>query len=594
MKGKISLSVIVFVLLAAGQSFAQGLASGFAISEKYVLTAYTVVGNERSVQLRFSDGDWMAGEYAEGNADEGWCLLKISRSAPAFVTVESKNDTGAGDKVYVFGVDDAEGSQGRISFKEGNVISMDKDSRLGTIIRHSVAIDMGAIGGALFSDDNDCAIGIVIGDQSRSGKTVQKAISLFERTARIRQYVGQQDKSFRKSNRKAVCAIRSGVAGTTDDRRLGSRQNSSNDTNTETYQKCKDSVATIEGDEGSGTGFLCEMDGKKYFVTNRHVARQRGRMTAFFLDGKKMEFDFESKIEVAENRDLVRFEVQSDRPSLKLVDELPCIGDKVEFYGNAGGQKVVTVTAGKMLAVGQERIEIDSPIQGGNSGSPLVRISDGCVVGVTTISTFNRIAGDPSKVGTRYDPNVKLTREFAVRFAGVTWKTLSYRSFLKAINVYSDLGEFYVWMLDVCGLRNGNASWGSQIAIFEYQLPDLKFVGATQLNDYIKKIAKCDEALKKVNDRWVMMREKNRENPAMVRYGKTEFENVYKSWKDKASAACKVRKEVLGNVVSYCKMSKVLSKEEREDAVEAFDRLLRKYCEKYRMELKGVFPKPNN
>ena len=274
------------------------------------------------------------------------------------------------------------------------------------------------------------------------------------------------------------------------------------------------------------------------------------------------------------------------QPFLKLSGVTPNIGERIEFYGNAGGEKVVTVTTGKILAVGQERIEIDCPIQGGNSGSPLVQVLDGCVVGVTTISKFNRIAGDASKVGTRYDPSVKLTREFAVRFAGIKWESMSYGSFLKCVNTYEDLRVFYGWMKKVCLADR-------QVGVYEYQLPDLKFVGATRLNDFMKMIARSDEKEKKACDRLVMMREKNREAAigGMNRYGEKELENAWKSFKDKATKAYRTRKEVLVKAVTFCKSTKALSPDDKEDAIDAFDNLYRVYCEKYRMQLKGVFPK---
>lgn len=586
---KILMSAAVLASTAIWQISAQGLATGFAISEKYVLTAYDVVGNERSVQLRFGDDDWMRADYLDSNPDEGWCLLQLHGRAPSYVIVEDEKQSESGDEVYVFGAENGDAAQGRIGFYDGAVVGVDKDSRCGSVIRHTVKLDKGALGAGLFSEEDNHVIGLIVGDQGRSSRMTQKAVSLYGNAAKIRKYVGQQEKTTRKTNRKAVCVIQSDAVGTSDNRRRPSSYNTSNDTNTETYQKSKNSVATIEGEEGQGTGFLCEMDGKKYFVTNRHVARQRGRMTAYFLDGKRMEFELDSTIEVAENRDLVRFEIKEDsnRPYLKASTTTPNIGDKIEFYGNAVGGKVVTVTVGKILAVGQERIEIDCPIQGGNSGSPLVQVSDGCVIGVTTISTSNYISGDASKVGTRYDPNVKLTREFAVRFSGVTWNSVAYGSFLKSVNVYRDLCLFYNWMKKVCLADR-------QTSVYEYQLPDLKLVGATQLNDFMRKIAKSDELEKKAWDRIVMMREKNKTGGTLSPYGQREFENAWKSYKDKATKAYKTRKEILSKVLTYCKSTKVLSQDEKDDVVEAFDWQYRTYCEKYRMQLKGIFPKPNN
>ena len=577
MKHLVSAMIVSAVMCRA---FAQGIATGTAISEQHVLTAYDVMGNQRAVQLKFGEEDWQIAEYIDGDSDEGWCLLRLSGRAPAFVTVEGEKEAEAGDEVYVFGAENDANAEGRISFFDGDVLSVDKDFRRGVGIRHSVRVDKRTIGAGLFAEEGNRVIGLIVGDQGRPDRC---ALSLFGRATKIRQYLGRQDNTTRKSNRKAVCVIRSASADATGSGRRASRSNASNDTNTETYQKCKNSVATVEGEEGVGTGFLCEMDGKKYFVTNRHVAKQRGRMTAYYLDGKQMEFGLDAIIEVAENRDLVRFEIQSERQFLKLSDKTPDIGDAIEFYGNAGGGKVVTVTAGKILAVGQERIEIDCPIQGGNSGSPLVRVADGCVIGVTTISTFNRLSGDASKVGTRYDPNVKLTREFAVRFSGVTWRSMSYGKFLKSVNVYRDLCVFYTWMRTVCFADR---------AVYEYQLPDLQLT-TPQLNEFLRKIAKSDEMEKKAKDRLTMMRETNRDR-GMRRYGQMEFDAAWKTLKDRLTSGYKMRKEILSKTVTFCKSTNALSKEEKEDAVDAFDQQYRTYCEKFRMQLKGIFQKPNN
>ena len=91
----------MFVSTVMCRAFAQGIATGTAISEQHVLTAYDVVGNQRAVKLKFGKEDWQIAEYVDGDSDEGWCLLRLSGRAPAFVTVESEKEAEAGDEVYV-------------------------------------------------------------------------------------------------------------------------------------------------------------------------------------------------------------------------------------------------------------------------------------------------------------------------------------------------------------------------------------------------------------------------------------------------------------------------------------------------------------
>ncbi len=571
MKNVLFLVIFAFFVVLDGVS--QVLTVGVAISERFVITSYDAIQNERFVQLKFGDNEWRSAEYFDGSVDQGWCILRLSEDAPAFVSVGEMSGVEYRDEVYMFCVERAMDSDGNVTFYDGEIYSVGKDTLGRTLIHHSINVG-NSVGAVLFLEKNNSFLGFMVAGHR------QKVLALND--PKIQNYIGRSERVSRRMNRKAMCQIRRMGGGRYRVSRNAFSSNSMNDTNTRTYQKYKDSVATITIDGGGqGTGFICEERGKKYFVTNRHVARSRGKMTAYFLDGKKIEFSLDSIIEVADNRDLVRFEVQDDRPVLQISNMTPNIGEKVEFYGNAGGKGVVTVTTGKILAVGQEQIEISSPIQSGNSGSPLVRISDGCVIGVTTFSTFNRIEGDPSKVGTRYDPNVRLTREFAVRFTGVTWRKLPYRDYLKSVNVYCDLSLFYNLMKKVCIADR-------QYGVYDYQLADFRFDSAKPLNTFIKMIAKSDELEKKAFDRLNMMYAQNEKNPTRPRYGKIEIALAKKNIKDKKVAAYKVRKEVLYKILSYCKTVEDLTKEEKEIVVDAFDWLYRTYCEKYRMQLQGV------
>jgi hypothetical protein len=129
-------------------------------------------------------------------------------------------------------------------------------------------------------------------------------------------------------------------------------------------------------------------------------------------------------------------------------------------------------------------------------------------------------------------------------------------------------------------------------AVYEYQLPDLQLT-TPQLNEFLRKIAKSDEMEKKAKDRLTMMREVNRDG-RLRRYGRMEFDAAWKTLKDRLTSGYKMRKEILSKTVTFCKSTNALSKEEREDAVDAFDQQYRTYCEKFRMQLKGIFQKPNN
>jgi len=587
--------VMMLGLLDVAVSFAAACGTGFAISKDHVLTAYHVVEAGKDIQVRFGEMPWMNASIADGNKEDDWCVLKIKDLAPAVVPVDFDSPE-QGDKVYTFGYPEPDVMGTDVKFNEGNVSALSGYKGDKRLIQHSVPVTHGNSGGVLVLSDDDKAIGIIVsGLRAEFAQNANYAMSLAYLKSRIEKYVDGKDAvAKRRNNKKATCLVKCETdSGTSVGARTKSEKKSANDTDTETYRKCKGMVAVVEGeDQSAGTGFLCLMGGKKYFVTNKHMANQQGkRLKAMFQDGFALDFAGDSNMEVASNRDLVRFEVSVDRPCLEIAEDIPNVGDLVEFFGNARGGGVVTVSAGKVLAVGQDRIEIDTPIQAGNSGSPLVRVSDCKVIGVTTISYFNRqvdVARDPSMVGTRYDPSVKRTREFAVRFVSVEWKPRKYGQFLKKAGIRTD-------MLSFTKMLHGLCFDGNRKLVLDYQLPELRFQNCRVLNQELERIARADSTLKQSLDRYDELliiadrsRERNNRRESLSRVSYQEFENVIKSIKDKTVDCLKVRVKVMESHLARIKSTQVVTEEEREDLVKFADRAIRYYKNENRMRFKGL------
>ena len=94
--------------------------------------------------------------------------------------------------------------------------------------------------------------------------------------------------------------------------------------------------------------------------------------------------------------------------------------------------------------------------------------------------------------------------------------------------------------------------------------------------------------LKKNVDRLTVMVEKNKLNPGRIgSYGKLEMKNQQKRVRDGFLSSYKIRKEVLTNVLAYAKADTALSNDEKTDVIDAFDWMLRAYCEKFRRQLQG-------
>ena len=191
---------------------------------------------------------------------------------------------------------------------------------------------------------------------------------------------------------------------------------------TEVFKKVKDKLVIIEGDDSCGSGFVLTMeDGKRFLLTNKHVVQMQKNVTATLLNGKKLQL---GAFEVASNRDLARFSLPSEIPSLKADSNEPNIGDDVYVFGNSEGSGVVTDLRGEVLGVGPEDIEVSAAFVGGNSGSAVFN-KDGNVIGVATFATYDP---DPNN-WVKKDSRFSNVRRFAVRLTGVKWDKIKFLDF---------------------------------------------------------------------------------------------------------------------------------------------------------------------
>ena len=66
------------------------------------------------------------------------------------------------------------------------------------------------------------------------------------------------------------------------------------------------------------------------------------------------------------------------------VDENASIDDDVVVLGNAEGGGVINTIKGKIVGVGPNLVEVDAAFVPGNSGSPIIHLKTGKVIGVAT------------------------------------------------------------------------------------------------------------------------------------------------------------------------------------------------------------------
>ncbi len=139
--------------------------------------------------------------------------------------------------------------------------------------------------------------------------------------------------------------------------------------------------------QAAGSGFIIESNG--YIITNNHVVDNARKITVKLTDGR----EFEAKLVGSDSdTDVALLKVEaSGLPTVALGDDRRLrVGDWVVAVGNPfnlGG----TVTAGIVSSIGRDigngpytdYIQIDAPINRGNSGGPTFDIS-GRVVGMNT------------------------------------------------------------------------------------------------------------------------------------------------------------------------------------------------------------------
>jgi serine protease Do len=138
---------------------------------------------------------------------------------------------------------------------------------------------------------------------------------------------------------------------------------------------------------GEGSGFFISADG--YAVTNNHVVDHAKSVQITTDDGTKYTAKVvgtDPKTDLA----LIKVDGKSDFSYVKFADHSPRVGDWVVAVGNPFGLGG-TVTAGIVSARGRDigsgpyddYIQIDAPINKGNSGGPAFDIN-GNVIGVNT------------------------------------------------------------------------------------------------------------------------------------------------------------------------------------------------------------------
>jgi hypothetical protein len=242
-------------------------------------------------------------------------------------------------------------------------------------------------------------------------------------------------------------------------------------------QTHRDCFVVVNGHEGHGSGFICQLGERTVLLTNNHVIAGMRRPRFTQLSGAQIGV---GAADSATGYDLMRLALTAPPASpleaLENLDAHARIGDDVVVLGNTGGGGVVTSLEGRLVGIGPDRIEVSSEFIPGNSGSPIVHVKTGRVIGIATYLTrrYEEFAGPPS--GPR--PGGIVVRRFGYRLDTVKkWEPVNWAAFQAEAAQLRKISQLTGDVFDFLeALREGQAP---NFATDTLRRPAMEWVGKT-------------------------------------------------------------------------------------------------------------------
>lgn len=202
-------------------------------------------------------------------------------------------------------------------------------------------------------------------------------------------------------------------------------------------QALQNALLVVTAREGAGSGFVGRLGNKTFLYTNAHVIAGASQLKLNLLSGEVAK---PGKGSLAIGHDVAAFEAPESLLALEIcldVNKEVAIGDEVVIYGNSLGGSVVTEIKGKVVGIGPDVIEVDAPFVPGNSGSPIIHLKTGKIIGIASY-VMKRQHDEISK-----DSGVGQVRRFGYRLDTIKqWQDLNWPIFQREAALVHDIGQF--------------------------------------------------------------------------------------------------------------------------------------------------------
>ena len=194
----------------------------------------------------------------------------------------------------------------------------------------------------------------------------------------------------------------------------------------EVIRKYRDSFVFASGANGAGSGFIANMNGKTFLLTNAHVAA--GIRGAPFKTLQRPAIRTATAA-AAVGCDIVAMQTEpTSTPPFEImrnVENEATLGDDVAVLSNAAGGSEINSNMGHIVEIGPDIVVIDAPFVPVDSGGPIIHLKTSKVIGVATFLSIRRFDLATRKV--LADP---LIRRFGYRIdTPKTWQPINWPAF---------------------------------------------------------------------------------------------------------------------------------------------------------------------